>query len=149
MGRYITWDMVANRYSKFATVTGAQKNDSEYIYYAENYVDMALGTKFSVPFSSNNDAVRDLAIDVAFAKTLMFDDQEKADRIMTHVNSVIGGLLEGSLIMLTDSAYIVDFNGEPVYSKSMDYVPKFGHGDVIEFHADSQQLYDEELERGY
>ena len=147
MGRYINWEDVVDRYSKYADVKDSGEANDGNIAYAENYVDMGLASSFSVPFSNNNIIVRDLSIDVAFAKILMFKDSEKADMILSHVNSVMAGLRDGVLTMITNSGDVIAQQGEPVYSKTMDYTPVFGHGDIEDFKVSSSQLYDEQQER--
>lgn len=147
MGRYITWADVTGRYPSMLTRAGASEGDTAYVPFAENYVDMGLAPKYSVPFSSNNTTVKDLAIDVCMAKAYMFSDPDKADMIFGYVNSVMGALRDGMFNMITNSGDVIEQAGEPVYSKTMDYVPIFGHGDTADFHVSSAQLYDEYIER--
>jgi hypothetical protein len=149
MGKYIDWADVTYRYKRFADVKDANEAADEIIPYAENYVEMGLASHFSVPFSSNNTTVKDLSIDVSMAKILMFKDSEKANMMLSHVNSIMSGLREGVLSMLTSSGDVIGQKGEPVYSKTMNYEPVFGHGDIEDFKVDSQQLYDEHINREY
>jgi|GEM_PF-1665253 len=147
MGRYIQWDDVVSRYKKFGDIVDDTDAEANYISYAENYVDAGLGKAFTLPFSSNNATVRDLCIDTAFAKTQMFKDEKKAAAIMTHVNSYIGALASGSMVMVVGSGTTVAMTGEPVYSSTQGYTPIFGKGDTLDFVVDSSQLYDEEQAR--
>lgn len=149
MGKYIDWADVTYRYKRFADIKDSNEAGDEVIPYAENYIEVGLASKFSVPFSSNNTTVKDLCIDAAMAKVLMFKDTEKAEMMLGHVNSIMFGLREGMLSMLTDSGDVIALAGEPVYSKTMNNAPIFGHGDIEEFRVDSQQLYDEHIDRIY
>jgi len=147
MGILIKWDDVVNRYNKYADVVGADEDN--FIPYAENYVHMGLASHFTIPFSNNNVTAKDLAIDVAMAKVLMFKDEEKANAMLGHVNSVMGMIRDGTFSMITSSGALISRTGEPSYSKTMDYAPIFGHGCIEDFHVSSSQLYDEESERDY
>ena len=147
MARYIEWDDVTNRYKTVSDIADDSELQESYIQYAEAHVDAALAPSFSIPFSNNNATVKDLCIDLTFAKTQMFKDSEKAEKIMTHVNSVIGALKEGGMIMVVGSGETIAANGEPVYSSNQNYNPVFGKGDITNFRVDSSQLADEEFAR--
>lgn len=147
MARYIEWDDVVNRYKRFSDRVADNEAEDIYIQYAEAQVDGMLAPSFSIPFSSNNATVRDLCIDVAFAKSIMFDEREKAESIMTHVGSYVGALKDGSMSMIVGSGTSVVMQGEPVYSENMEYTKVFGKGDITNFVVDSSQLWDEENAR--
>ena len=147
MGRYIEWDDVVNRYKRFGDIADSDEADAGFILYAEAYVDGALAPAYTIPFSLNNETVRDLCIDVAFAKTQLFKDHEKAELIMTHVGSYVSALISGQMVMVVGSGVAITPTGEPVYSQTMDYTPIFGAGNMREFHVDSARLYDEEQDR--
>lgn len=147
MGRYIEWDDVVNRYKQFGDIVDDAEAAVTYINYAETYIDGALAPAYTLPFSNNNETVKDLCIDLAFAKTQLFKDSEKADAIMAHVGSYISALVSGKMAMVVGSGTAILPTGEPVYSQTMEYAPTFGVGDVMDFVVDSSQLYNEEQDR--
>lgn len=147
MARYIKWDNVVSRYKRIGELVDDVEMEDTYINYAEAYVDGQLATVFTIPFSNNNATVKDLCIDITFAKTQMVNDSDKFEEIMIHVGSYIAALKSGAMVMVVDSGVTITMNGEVVYSKNMDYVPVFGKGNVIDFKVDSAQLYDEGIER--
>ena len=149
MGRYIEWDDVVDRYKTYAEIADADESQASFIRYAETYIDAALAKVYTIPFSNNNETVKDLCIDVAFAKTQKFKDNKKAKAIMTDVGSYIGGLINGTMIMVVGSGATQLPQGEPVYSSNQGYTPVFGKGDITDFRVDSSQLYDEEQNRDY
>lgn len=148
MGRYIKWHDVVGRHRMFADIVQEGEAETNYIAYAENYIDAALSKAWTTPFSSNNLTAMDLAIDVAFAKTQQFNDPKKYESIMTHVGSMIGALNDGSFNMVTSSGDAISSDGiDPSWSPTMNYTPVFGKGDELSFVVDSDQLYDEEVAR--
>lgn len=147
MARYIKWNDIVSRYKRIADVVGDVEAEDNYIRYAEAYVDGVLAPAFTIPFSNNNATVKDLCIDVAFAKSIMFSDEDKAEKMMTYVGSYMGALKDGSMIMIVGSGETIAMKGEPVYARDKDYTPVFGKGNIIDFAVDSSQLWDEEIAR--
>lgn len=147
MGRYCTVTQVVARYRKVADVVsypGAV--DSHYIYFAESQLDARLGPYYTVPFSSNNVTATDLAIDLAYAKTVQYNDPKKYDAVQKHIDRRIDDLIVGTTAMNTTSGDLLyaTGRGSEAWSSTEDYHSAFGVGDERIFHPDSDQLYDEE-----
>lgn len=149
MGRYCTADQVAQRYRRVTDVQSYPVTvESSYIYYAESDLDRRLAPYFTVPFSSNNVTAADLSIDLAYAKVIIFDDPDKYKAIMSHVDGVIGDLIDGASAMLTTSGdQLSSSTGNAAWSNTASYHSAFGMGDSSLFQVDSAQLYDEEAQR--
>lgn len=144
MSRYIEWDDVVARYRRASDVAGADEMVDTYVDYAENEVDALLAPYFTAPFSNNNVTVRDLSIDLAFSKILMFKDTEKATAIYSMTIAKINDLVQGRRSMVVDSGNIVSRSANLPFSTTKDYHPVFGMGNSIDFQVSSDQLSDEE-----
>lgn len=147
MGRYITVANVNARYTRVASDIGSASINSDYIPYAEGSIEGMLSPKYSVPFSDNNVTVKDLCIDAAYARMIRFKDSEKSELIENYIEKKVTALLEGREEMITSSGDAIGMDIQNAWSETQDYHPVFGKGDIIDFHADSSQLYDEELNR--
>jgi len=149
MGRYCEVSQVVARFRKTTDVVsypGAV--DSQYIYFAENELDVKLGPYFTVPFSSNNITATDLSIDMTYAKIIRYDDPERYKLIMEHIDSVIGDLIIGKAGMITTSGdQLLSGASNNAWSNTMDYHSAFGMDDFEYMQVSSQQLADEESAR--
>lgn len=147
MGRYCTVDQVVARYRKVADVVSYPNAvDSQYIHFAEAELDRKLGPYFTAPFSSNNITATDLAIDLAYAKTVQYNDPKKYDAIKKHINSQLDDLIVGTDAMVTASGDLLysTGGGSNAWSNTQDYHSAFGMDDELYFKVDSDQLFDEE-----
>jgi len=149
MPRYITFADVAARYPEIAKGKDATQVDGTYILYAEAEVDARLAPSFTVPFSSNNLTVKDLAIDITFLKIYMWKDPKKAAAINSYVCGRIDDLIAGNALMITTSQGTIDSSmGGSAFSTTMDYHPVHGMSDAIALTVSSQEIIDEENARG-
>ena len=148
MGRYITWEDIADRYPIIdkSLLNGTSEVNTAFIQYAETELDAMLAPVFTAPFSSNNTTVRDLSIDLAYCKMGMFKVEERKE-FKDEIYDKIKMLKSGDMAMLTDSSDTLLTAGEPAWSTTKDYHPVFGHGDDINFQVDSSLTYAEEQER--
>jgi len=147
-GRYITWDDVVNRFTEFTDFGGAIKVASHHIVYAEAQLDSMLGTVFVVPFSSNNITIKDLAIDLVYARAIRGKSDEYKS-IRADVASRVYALCNGLAYMITASGEILQQQNKYGWSSTQDYHPVFGLLDYeISPGASSAQLMDELAERG-
>ena len=124
-GRYITWDDVVNRFVGFADIADAVQAASHYLSYAEAYIDGRLGSKFSVPFSNDNMTVRDLVIDVVYARSIRGTLNDQYKETWADVNSRIGALLAGEMVMITRSVDVIQLNNALAWSNTKDYHATF------------------------
>lgn len=147
MGRYIDWKDISNRYPNISDVGGANHVGSSYIGYVENRIDGLFADKFTVPFSSNNVTVKDLAIDMVYIKAGRHK-VEQARELEKNLMQRIKDIKSGFESMITDSGTAIATAGEPVYSNTKDYHPTFGVSPAEYWSVDSAAIYDEESDRG-
>jgi len=150
LGRYITYDDLVDRYRQLANDSkdGSTEVGSAYIVYAENELDGMLASTYTVPFSSNNLTAKDLSIDLAYLRIGRFKDKGRKE-LKADVMERINMLKSGEMGMLTDAGEVLTSGGQvTAWSNTKDYHPVFGMGDTIHFDADSQQVIDEENDRG-
>lgn len=148
-GRYITWDDVVNRFVPFADVADAVKAASHYLSYAEAYIDGRLGAKFTTPFSNNNSTVRDLTIDVVYARSIRGSLNAEYKAIWAEVNSRLASLLMGESVMVADSGSVLQTTNVSAWSNTSDYHPVFSPVlDETLLSADSSYLAAERSDRG-
>jgi len=149
MSRYIKWDDVVSRYKRASDISDSDEMATDYIDYAEKYIESKLSTNYTLPFSSNNLTVKDLCIDVAYAKMIKYKDSKKANEILSDVSSYIHDLKTGQSNMITNSFDVISpINlGGAFGSTTKSYHPVFGVGETEVFHVSSSQLLDEENAR--
>lgn len=151
MGRYCSVDQVAARFRKVSDVLSyPDAVDSEFIVYAENYLDGRLAPYFTTPFSTNNATARDLSIDLTYAKVVQWNDPKVAKSIMDSVDKRIGDLIDGAAVMLTDNGdgvTPIDGGSRAAWSNTASYHSAFGMDDAEFQHVSSLQLSDEEATR--
>lgn len=145
MGRYCTVSEVKTRFRRVEDVTSyPDAVDSAYIVFAENELDGRLASYFTVPFSSNNLTAKDLSVDMTYAKIIQYDDPEKYEAIMGHVDKVIGDLILGDTHMVVDDGTLLySSNIDDAWSNTEDYHSAFGMGDFLDFAVSSEQIDDE------
>lgn len=147
MSRYITFADVTLRYPAILKVGSESTVGSAYIGYVENEIDGMLASHFTVPFSSNNMTVKDLAIDLTYIKAGNFTF-EQAKEMLDDFMEKIKALKNGEHSMLTDSGDVITTVGDTAWSNTMDYTPVFGMSPIEYSEVDSSQIYDEEVDRG-
>lgn len=95
MGRYINWPDVTNRYADAAKIAGAETVNSAWLFGAEAEIDARLAFRYTVPFSPAPDIVRDLCIDLLYAR--MTFRQEGSDKLYERVLDTIKEIVAGTL----------------------------------------------------
>lgn len=151
MGRYITWEDIADRYSilEKGKFSGSDEANSAYILYAENQLDSLLASSFTVPFSSNNTTAKDLSIDLAYCRMGNFKIEDRI-KLKEEIMGTINMLKDGTMSMITNSGDVITTLGStPTWSTTQAYHPVFGHGDEACFEVDSGLTYTEEQAREY
>lgn len=151
-GRYITWDDVVNRFYGFTDVADAVLAASHYLSYAEAYLDSRLGATFTVPFSSNNQTIRDLTIDVVYARSIRGSRSEEYKAIWAEVSSRLAALINGDDVMISASGALIGggpLSTSPAWSSTQGYHPVHAVAlDYADMVPSSVQLIDELDERG-
>lgn len=137
MGRYINWSDVTDRYPHASRVGSEGAVGSSTLLAAEYQIDGMLGSKFTVPFSSNNETVKDLCIDNTYARlvsryTLL--KKEDYEKLTKSIDNRVKLLVMGDTVMMTTDGDIAAVTeGQSNYSEDMNYTPVFGMGNVEDF----------------
>lgn len=143
MGRYIDWKDVTNRYRLVGKSLDATQVGSSFVPYAESEVDGRLAAKFTVPFSNNVTAVKDLCIDLVYVKAGNINVKE-SKRIMDAIDSKIMRLLDGKEMLIDDVGNVIHQSvAGTIYSTTKNYAPTFGVGEVTDMEADPDRVDDE------
>lgn len=124
MGTYITPAELKARYKAFET----KKNfnvSSDAIYYAEKEVEAGLAPAYSVPFSASHPTVKDLCIDMVYARYLRTNEPKKGMQIYKMVKERIKGIVNGDEPIITGSGYLdpVSSGADLPGSTTEDYHP--------------------------
>lgn len=147
MARYIDWDDVANRYPSIKETGGAIEVGDAYISYAESQIEGALASYYTVPFSNNNQTVKDLAIELVYIRAGNLSIEETGE-LKKDYDKRIEDLKMGMSQMVDDSGNVIMQSvGEAIWSNTQNYNPVFGVGDIEDFQVDSSQAYAEGLKR--
>lgn len=141
MGRYITWDQMTNRYPEAARITGAEVVSSAWLYGIEAEIDARLSPRYTVPFSTAPDLVRDLCVDLLYAR--MTARQEGSQVIYDRVMNLIGEIVAGTIAIpgVTPTAS----GGRSFASNS--YRSAFGPDDPLNWSRSLSQVTDAITER--
>jgi hypothetical protein len=145
MGRYIDWADVIDRYPELNTLGGADELSSAYIVYSEAYVDGLLSNNFTIPFSSNNMVIKDLAIDYCYWRAARFKIED-ATAVKSDFFANISMIIDGTMIMIDDAGTLIapDKKNIGLYSTTQSYHSSFGMGDPLEWQIDLDNIEDDE-----
>lgn len=144
MGRYITWDDVANAYPDWVSAVSANTVGNLWIPRAEDEVDGRLAPKYTVPFTPVPGVVRDLCIDLAYYKLTFATEKGKA--LGEILQSRFEAILSGEL-MLTNSLGQVAAP-EKAWSTHQDYPTHFGVDTDLNWQVSSAWATDQQEARG-
>lgn len=144
MGRYATWSAdVTPRYPRVTTDSRTVGTvESAYLLPAEFELDARLASRFTVPFSSNNQTVRDLVIDMTLLR--IGTTKERDEGLRASVEARIKALLDGTMVMVTTSGDVAAYPASGVINTTADYHPTFGMGDILDMEVDDERIDDEE-----
>jgi hypothetical protein len=143
----ISWDDVINKYPQPGRGPGADEVSSVHIAYAEAELNGRLGSKYTVPFSSNNMTAKELAVDLTLLRLKVFKSEDK-EAVKTAVDERIARLLDGSEQMYAIDGTLLSPDVVTAWSSTHTYPPTFGMGDIEDMQVSSAQLADEEADRG-
>ncbi len=139
MGRYINWDDIVLRYPSINKLGGASEIGSAWIGAVENQLDGMLSKSFTVPFSTNNETIKDLAIELTYIRVgnLKVDEsKEMREQFMDRIKRINSGM-EG---LVTSTGEIVGMIGETVWSSTAGYNSVFDVDGVNNWEVDSSQV---------
>jgi len=144
---YIKWDDVISRYP----VAGRNSEDAtevtdSFINGAEAYINAKLAKTFTVPFSDAPELIKDLTIDLTYAKMAVGKlDDRKA--IKDHVDDTLKELVNGEMALVTSSGDVFEATGDGVWSEHGDYVSTFDVDDPFNWEVDQDRIDDIEDDR--
>lgn len=147
MGRYIEFNDLVERYPTANTRGGDTTIDSGYIVPAEFEVDGWFSRHMTVPFSSNNMTVKDLAIDLTYVRLAIGKD-ERVDKIEKRLMDRVKRIQDGEEEMRTSDGNAVQVIGDAVFSTEEGYHTSFGPDDASMYRVDSDWMQDVEDDRG-
>lgn len=140
MGRYIDWQDLANRYADAAKYAGAEAVHSAWLFGVEAEIDARLSVRYTVPFSPAPDLVRDLCIDLLYARMTARQEGSEViyDRVMETIKDMVAGTitLPGIAPLATGAAWA-----------SNSYRTAFGPDDPINWSRSAAELDDATSER--
>ncbi|MCK5609654.1 hypothetical protein KAR91_47715 [Candidatus Pacearchaeota archaeon] len=139
MSNYIKWDDIVIRYPSINNVGGASEVGSAWIGAIERQVEGLLAPQYTAPFSSNNETVKDLCIELAYIRIGNLKIEEAKDMreaFMDRIERIKGG----SESLMTSSGGAIGQVGDTIWSSTADYHPIFDLGETLDMVVDSSQL---------
>lgn len=146
MGRYVNAAYISDRYPAIQPAIGAEILETAFILPAEAHVDGALSIRFTPPFSSNNQTVKDLAADLAYAAATA-GKTKTAESFEKRALAKIQALLDGRMNMATTDGQPVLPDVVQAFSTNQNYTPVFGLSPYEHQEYDPDQVADEEGRR--
>ena len=148
---YIVWSDVSQRYNIVKDYVNNSMDEVASIQYAEGELNTRV--RYTVLNWSNNITAKDLSIDIAYARTQMYRDEDKYTAVMDRIKSITEALVNGSMAMVLDdgSTLLADKSSAAgkAHSTTADYHPVFDMGSELDMHVSSSQLQDEYDAKGY
>ena len=124
---YITYSELTTRYATVANWSGSETQvNSGLIHYAEVELNSRLASHFSVPFATAYPVIKDITMDIAYYKSLVMRDPEKAKLVKEALNDRIEALKNGDELIYTDSGTLIEASpttGSELWSNYEDYHP--------------------------
>lgn len=144
MARYIEYDDLVNRYPR-ASKKGGQEEINAFITNAEQELESMFAGAYTIPFSSNNVTIKDLAVDLTYIKLDVQSSKENVER-HKRLMKTVDMIKTNKMQMLTNSGDIVGA-ASPLWSNTTDYHPVHGVLDVTDQVVDDTRIQDEIDER--
>lgn len=144
MGRYIDWSDVTGRYPDVAKLVGAEAIGSYWLNYAESEVDARLGTRYTVPFSSAPEMVKDLAVDITYYRLTW--RQKGSEVLKKLIDERVAGLISGTIYLPSSAA--TDKSVAWSEQDKTGYHTAFGPDNEIYWRVSSTFITDVRDERG-
>jgi hypothetical protein len=142
---------VSNVYPELSTLKNAVSPDIQDVLLsrAEAEVSGRLAARFSLPFSSDNETFKALAIDTVYVQNNLTRVPEKAKALKESIDERIKALLDGSAQMVTVAGTIASAMADgAIWSDTMNYSSTFGMSDIEKSVVSSERLYAEDNSRG-
>lgn len=137
---YIEWDDVVNRYP----VTGRNNQDanevtSSFIVGAEAFINARLGKTYTIPFTPAPQLIKDLAIDLTYVK-MSVGKAEDRETIKEHIVDTLNALVDGDMVLVTDSGTTLTAVDNGVWSEQGSYFNTFDVDDPFNWEVSSAHL---------
>ena len=143
---YVTWSDVVQRFKTADDYVQNSADRASAINYAEADLHSLLGNSFTIPFSSNNLTAKDLTIDLVYANTVKYRDEERHAAILKRIKDVTASLCLGNTNMVLDDNTTLSTSGSistgKIYSNTAGYTPVFDTGDILDQEVDSDLIDD-------
>lgn len=124
---YVSWDHLISRYAELDKSGGAVEVNSSFMASAETQLHGALGSVYTVPFSSNNLTAIDVATDLAYIKIMQTKKPKLISELVKATNKRIEALRNGLEIMVIVGGDTLTPNiAGAVYSNNAPYHNTFG-----------------------
>lgn len=133
MGSYTNWGLVAGRYPPIANARTEADAETNFIAGAEGELDARLAPKYTTPFTTVPEIIKDLATDLTYVKMRHF--HKDVQGVIDHIEARIKGLLEGTIVIpgATESSTNQAWVNETYHSA-------FGMDDSSNWSRDEDQL---------
>jgi len=141
MAKYINWKDAVIRYPSLSTVGGASEVGSTWIGHVEAQIEGMLSSSYTIPFSNNNETVKDLAVELLYIRVGNLKVKE-AKSMREDFMSRIKNIKSGNESMITSSGKVVPMVGDTIYSSTSAYSPIFDLSSVENWGVDESQIED-------
>jgi len=146
---YIEWDDLVSRYP----VAGRNNQDanevtSSFIVGAEAFINARLAKSYTVPFSPVPQLVKDLVIDLTYVK-MSVGKIEDRETIKEHIVKTLDDLVNGDMLLVTDSGTTLAAIDNGVWSELGSYTSTFNVDDPLNWGVDSGRLSNIKNDRLY
>lgn len=133
------WDDIVLRYPSINNVGGASEVGSAWIGSVERQIEGLLAPQYSAPFSSNNETVKDLCIELAYIRigNLKVDEaKDMREAFMERIERI----KMGSEALMTSSGGVIGQVGDTIWSSTGNYHSVFDVDNEIDWAVDSSQI---------
>lgn len=149
---YVTGSEFLTRYDVSRSWgSGTSEVASNLVHFAEVQLDGMLASAFTVPFSDVPQTIKDITMDLAYCKSVLTKDPEKAKLFCPAVMDRIERIKNGMEPLVTDSGTILEPSGasQEIWSSTQNYHPVYSMLDAEDAASsvDSSRLQDEVDER--
>jgi len=145
MGTYADWKDVIDRYSKLSSAADSIEMGDGYITGAEAFINAMLSGPYTVPVSDNPPLLKDICVDLVFAK-MMIGKDKSVKEVRTQALQMLKDLASGTMDLIDENGSAVSTVGQAIWSTSEDYHSTFSElgpdGDLIDPEL-LEDLYDE------
>lgn len=144
MSSYCTWQELAARYKKIAEDYDTAEAQTGFITGASDDIDARLSVRYSTPFNPIPGAIKDIAIDLAYWKMIV--GQEQAKPLKEYIDQRLNALVCGSASLVVSGTVLATTDALP-WSDTMTRRTEFGIGDPTDFSVSADWIDDQANDR--